>query len=268
MLIDLNSQNGTWMECAARGPRRAAAGRAGRRSARTGWSSTTRRIEVKEHELEQPRTIGRYEVHRARGPRRHGRALPRPRPGARSRGRDQGDGAATSPPTNRARPRFYREARAVRPAPAPQHRHDLRVRRGQRQRRTSRWSSCAGRASRQRMTSGPPLTLVQKLDIVAQLLHGPPLRARAGHRPPRRQAGQHLAARRRHGEAARLRHRQDRGLDDDERGQRARQRLLHGARAGRRPRGRRPRRHVLPPASSCTSCSPRTGRSRASRRPP
>ncbi len=62
--------------------------------------------------------------------------------------------------------------------------------------------------------------------------HRPALRARTGHHPPRRQAGQRLAARRRHGEAAGFRHRQDRRVDDDQRGKRARQRVLHGARAG------------------------------------
>ena len=92
------------------------------------------------------------------------------------------------------------------------------------------------------------------------------LRARAGHRPPRREAAEHLADRRRHHQAARLRHREDRRVDDDQRGEHPRQRLLHGARAGHRPRDGRPRRHVRQPASCSTSCSRAHARSKATRR--
>ena len=120
--------------------------------------------------MEQPRTIGRYEVIERVG---------RGGMGVLYRGRDPvldrevaikvmaGDFTADES----ARSRFYREARA---SARLQHRNIVTIFEFAEDNGTPYISMefLRGMSLSQRMTSGPPLTLVQKLDIVTQLLTG------------------------------------------------------------------------------------------------
>ena len=120
--------------------------------------------------MEQPRTIGRYEVLERVG---------RGGMGVLYRGRDPvldrevaikvmaGDFTADES----ARTRFYREARA---SARLQHRNIVTIFEFAEDNGTPYISMefLRGMSLSQRMTSGPPLTLVQKLDIVTQLLTG------------------------------------------------------------------------------------------------
>ena len=147
--------------------------------------------------------------------------------------------------TEQMRPRLLPRGARGRQAAAPQHRHDLRVRRrvqrpvhrdGVPARHAARCPDALAAAAHARRQAECHRPVVRRLE----------LRARAGRRPSRRQAGQRLPPRGRHGEAARLRHREADDVDADAPGRCARQRVVHVARAGGRQRlGRWPRRHVL-----------------------
>ena len=96
------------------------------------------------------------------------------------------------------------EAEAGRPAPAPQHRPDLRHRRGTTAARTSRWSTSRAAAWTSGSTARPgrPREAARLVETLARGHgRGPP----RGRRPPRPQAGQRPADRRRHAQGHRLR---------------------------------------------------------------
>ena len=159
------------------------------------------------------------------------------------------------------RPRFYREARA---AAKLQHRNIVTIFEFAEESNVPYivMEFLRGTPLGARINTQPPLTIDDKLNIVAQLCEGLWLRARARRRASRRQARQRLPARRRLGQTARLRHRQAHQLDADAAGRRARQRVVHVARAGRRWRvGGWPRRHLLRRASCSTRCWPDASRS-------
>ncbi len=182
--------------------------------------------------METPSTIGRYEVIERVG--RGGMGL-------LYRGRDPvldrevaikvmaGDFSTDES----ARAALLSRGARRRPAAAPKHRHNLRVRR--RQRHAVHRDGVPARAEpRAADAEQPPLTLVRSSTSSRSCCTGLHYAHEQGivHRDVK--PAEHLAARRRHGEAARLRHREDRGVDDDSAGRRARQRVLHGAGADRR----------------------------------
>ena len=263
MLLDLGQPERHVDGIAACGPRRAAAGPAGGdRPVPAGLRRHAASTEGAE--LEQPRTIGRYEVIERVG---------RGGMGVLYRGRDPvldrevaikvmaGDFTLGRIGTLALLPRGPR----LGAAPAPQHRHDLRVRRRQRhavhrdgvparaeplaaddeRRRRSRWS--------------------QKLDIVTQLLTGLHYAHEQGivHRDVK-PANIWLLE---DGTVKLL----DFGIAKI-----AASTMTSAGASSAAPSTWRPSRSPaarwtaaptsLPPASSCTSCSPRTARSRASRR--
>jgi hypothetical protein len=181
--------------------------------------------------------------HRTRGTRRHGSRLSRPRHGARARSGHQGHVVGLRRRRDGAPPVLPRGP-CSRETPAPQHRHDLRVRRGRRD-AVHRDGVPAGPGSLQaHARRAVPRARAEARDH-RRALHRPALRARTGRHPPRRQAGEHLAGARRFGQAARLRHREVRLVHDDSAGVGPRQHFVHVARAGQRPRGRWPRRRLF-----------------------
>ena len=132
--------------------------------------------------------------------------------------------------TEQMRPRFYREAKS---AAKLQHRNIVTVFEFAEENNQPHivMEFLRGSPLSARMEEQPPLTLDDKLDIVAQLCSGLGYAHTAGRRASRRQAGQRVHAAGRHREAARLRHREARDVDADAPGRRARQRAVHVARA-------------------------------------